>query len=322
MQDTFSILDAASGRSRRTVPLGGAEVALTLSVRAGRIYALVTLPPAGSAPGTLANIVLLILDTDGRAVKRIAQLGGAAAVTVDARRGRIFVGDAFGCQGDLYRGCLYMFDATSGRRLGAASLPTTVGPGGLAIDEGRGCGVAALEGTRGLDSTDAVARVATFDTATGHVRRTKQTSVERAVYAVALDPATSRAVIVNGPDDYDVGNEGGRLETKLIDTCSGRMLGTGSVTSSGVGVSWRTAAAPVGAHRFFILAQGFDVQHLHFAPDQNATLTVIDERTGRFVDTSRGHVGDTAFAFDDATKRLFIANGSNDTVRAIDASHL
>jgi YVTN family beta-propeller protein len=146
--NTVSMLDAATGAPLRTIPVGPHPAVAVVDDLTGRVF--VVHGRAGTR-GTYSTfndyqqVGVTMLDARTGAVLRSLPVGGSTAndfvgqalgtnITVDARRGRVFVINQVGvAQADQNHGTISVLDATSGRVL------RTIGVGrhpiSLTVDE-------------------------------------------------------------------------------------------------------------------------------------------------------------------------------------------
>jgi len=177
------------------------------------------------------------------------------------------------------------------------------------------------EGSRdGQDPDQFVSHATLFDETTGATLRRTEMSGNWETHAFALSVTAGRAVVVNGPNGYDIQmNGGGSEDASVVDTRSGRVLHTtsGSVELYG---SFVDAVIDARSGRIVVLLQPLaDVSSTLGGP---AALIVLDARTGRLLHTAHGQAGDVALGLDAQHGHLFVANARSDTVRMLDVARL
>ncbi len=321
---SVSMLDAATGVLVRTTQIGVGAVALTVDARHGRVFALTDDPGATNGHSTGDTSVLDA--TTGALLRRLPGVSGTA-LAVSARADRIFVASGLSCPpsptdtNKAELGCLGVFDARMGRRLATRPLAERVGRRAMAADDVAGHIVAAQEGSRdGQDPDQFVSHVTLFNETTGATLRRTVTSGYRETDAFALSVTAGRAVVLVGPDPYDVQeNNGGAEDVSVVDTHSGRVLHTtaGPVEPYGTFVD---TVIDARAGRIVVLLQPLaDVSSTLGGP---AALMVLDARTGRLLHTAHGQAGDVALGLDAQRGQLFVANARSDTVRMLDVTRL
>jgi len=320
---SVAVLDAATGRLVRTTEVGINAVALAVDERHKRVFALAR-EPQGSDDFSSGTTSVLDAAT-GTLLRTLSDVGGTA-LAVNARTGRLFVASARPCPpapslDEANPGCLDVVDATTGRQLATHPLSQTVGPRAMAIDDLAGRVVALLEGMRGgVSDAQYVSHAATFDATTGAPLRSVKISRDRSAYAFALSVTAGRAVVVVGPDGYDIqmGNSGS-ARTSVVETRSGRVLST---AGGAVGPYGLDADVVIDARAGRIVALTQPLSDAHSSPGGPATVMVLDARTGRLLHTTPGQVGDVALGLDAARGHLFVANARSNTVRMLAVARL
>jgi len=321
---SVAVLDAATGALVRTTEVGINAVALAVDERHKRVFALAREPQGSDDFSSGATSVLDA--ATGTLLRTLSDVGGTA-LAVHARTGRLFVASARPCphapplDADVDPGCLCTVDAATGRRLATDPLSQTVGLRAMAIDDLAGRVVALLEGMRGgVSDAQYVSHAATFDATTGAPLRSVKISRDRSAYAFALSVTAGRAVVVVGPDGYDIqmGNSGS-ARTSVVETRSGRVLST---AGGAVGPYGLDADVVIDARAGRIVALTQPLSDAHSSPGGPATVMVLDARTGRLLHTTPGQVGDVALGLDAARGHLFVANARSNTVRMLAVARL
>ncbi len=323
-QGSVSVLDAAMGALVGATLIGVGADALAVDERHGRVFALTDDPGATNGQSSGDTSVL-----DARTAALVRTLPGVSgtALAVSARTGRLFVASGLSCPparsstDRQHLGCLEIFDARTGRSLSTRQLTERVGRRAMAADELAGYVVAMQEGSRdGQDPDQYVSHATLFDETTGAILRRTVTSGNRETDAFALSVTAGRAVVLNGPDPYDVQmNNGGAEDVSVVDTRSGRVLHTTSGLVEPYG-DFVATVIDARAGRIVVLMQPLaDVSSTLGGP---AALMVLDARTGRFLHTTTGQSGDVTLGLDARRGRLFVANARSDTVRVLAVARL
>jgi len=321
---SVSVLDAATGALVRTTPVGVGADALAVDERHGRVFALTDDP--GATNGQSSGDTSVLDAVTGALVRRLPGVSGTA-LAVSARTGRLFVASGLSCPpaptdtNKAELGCLEVLNARTGHRLATRPLAERVGQRAMAADDVTGHVVAMQEGSRdGQDPDQFVSHVALLDATTGATLRRATTNGYWETNAFALSVTAGRAVVVEGPDAYDIQMSGGGPETiSVVDTRSGRMLHT---TAGPVEPYGFVAEVVIDARTGRIVVLMQPIADLTGALREHATLMVLDARTGRLLHTTPGQVGDVALGLDASRGYLFVANARSNTVRLLNIARL
>ncbi len=321
---SVSILDAATGVSIRTTQVGTGVMALTVDERRGRAFTLTS--DLGATNGHSSGTTSVLDARTGALLRTLPGVSGTA-LAVSALTGRLFVASDLSCPptvsdtNPVNPGCLEVFNAMTGRRLATLPLSQTVGLRAMAVDDVAGRVVAMLEGMRGgVVNEQYASHAAVFDAATGTLLHSAKTSRDRSADAFALSVTAGRAVMINGPDGYDIQmNNSGSADISVVQTRDGQVLRTVGGT---VGLYGLTADAVIDAQIGHIVVLTQPLSNAQGALAGPATLTILDVRTGRLLRTRQGQMGDVALGLDAQHGCLFVANARSNTVRMLDVTRL
>lgn len=357
-QGSVSVLDAATGSLRATIPLGfltqagGSGTPLTpqsiaVDGRSGRVFVV----SAGALDATTGaprgrGWVTVLDGATGRVLNRSTVGVAPAAIAVDAVRGRVFVvnnGDA----------TMSVLDGATGRVLRTVTVGTPY-PQAVALDTRAGHVFVASEGGNapGADRL-ASASVTLFDARTG--ARQRSVAVEAGPPTVVVDEKRGRVVIGASPDRYDsyvdtldaatglvlhrVTLPGPPAYPLVVDTARGRavlyeepnyMGGASYVdvldTRGGrilrtVQVSLRGNGSPLATAAMNAVT-GHALIATQDDPEVRAHISVVDTPTGRVIRTMMIGRGVPTVVVDAHTRRVFVTNRDDNTVTVLDATRL
>lgn len=313
------MLDARTGAVLRAFPVGGGGPtgALAVDARHGEVFV--------AATGVGRRGIAVLDAATGRLKRSIRQFGDPFAV--DGASRRLVLPYACGDTTGVADMCVDTIDAATGRRLTTVDLSSQQGypqqPSAMATDARVGSAIVLYGDARG----DAYIGVVATRTGT---RRAPVAAAGGSFGGIAVDEVAGRAAVVTTPDNYGITTAykpPPAASVSVLDTRTGRDVGADAIPnvlngeSSPVGV-----ASDARRGRFYALATPFVTDK---APSRTV-LDVLDARTGKLlrrltlprVVIKSGGSRDVAMAVDERTGRIFIANGSDNTVSVLDTARL
>jgi len=358
LTSSVSVLDATTGAVLHTISLGHDLQAVALDEQTRRVFVaglatvsmldartgvvLHTFRPSRSLRGlavderhnhilvTARGLIYVLDATTGVPWSAIPVDG--YDVAVDGRAGRIFVqldGCAPSADALTTTACVDVL-STTGRQLGITLLPDFGDPVAInldyfawGVDERVGRAVIQYGDGRGGSYVGVV------NTLTGKLVRTQPLGQGGgSVGTVAVDTQSGRAFVVTTAATYEGEHGAPNAVATVFDTKSGRMLTNvvvasaefGSIYPAGVGVDTRWG-------RVYVVTTPYTPST---PTPPRSTLSVLDARSGHIVRTLMltrvaiplaGFSG-PATAVDERTGRLFIANGTDNTVSVLDTARL
>lgn len=324
---TVSMLDARTGAVLRTITPNKGPRGLAVDDAHGQVFVTTQGAPGTdfTKPGPAS---IAVLDATTGAIRRTLPVDGYK-VAVDGLAGRVFV-QAVGCSGAYAAtACVDTIDAGTDRQLGVTFLPNFKDPVGtdptyfaLAVDTRVGRAIAQFGDGRGGSYVGVV------DALTGKlVRGQPLDGGGGSVGVITVDEQTGRAFVVTTAAAYEAAQGASNAVVSVLDTRSSRVLTNVTVTSATSG-SIYPAGVTVDTRRcrVYVVTTPYtpgDTQPL-------STLSVLNGRTGQVLRTvvlahvaaPVGIFAGPAMAVDERTGRLFIANGSNNTVSVFDTARL
>jgi len=320
-------LNAQTGATLRAIPVAGgpATGGLALDARNGEVFVAtngVDLGPAGSGPGSI-----VVLDATTGLPRRTIRVN-ANLLAVDGSARRLILPYSCGDTPGVADLCVDTLDATTGRRIKTADLSSQQGyaqqPSAVAVDARAGSAVVLYGDGRGDANIGVVA------TRTG-VRRTPVVGAGGFSGTIAVDERADRVAVATTPDDYAIATgspPSPAASVSVVDARNGDVVGGDSIPNipdgeaSPVGV-----AADINGTYFYVVATP---SPFATARSSHTILDVLDARSGKllrrltlpYAAIPPSGVESVAMAVDERTGRLFIANGSNNTVSMLDTACL
>jgi len=303
------ILDTASGRVRRTIPIVADNLnALAVDPRAGRVFLATDTCLDGACTRTAGTVRIFDARTCG--LVRVVRVGpDAGALAVDAQAGRVYVGAAAPAPASCTGACpsadgvLVALDTRRGRIVRAIP-PHVQGVTQVDIALDRRGGRLVVVGY----SYNGPGMVNLFDSASGRLLHTLPltTGVWR---PPVIDGATGRAFVA-------IGAASGTTTTGSVD-----------VIDSATGALVRAVPPPGGVARLAVderagraLATTFGPAHrtvynfaggggvVEMIPTGSGRLLILDARSGALVHTITTGPGTTAMAVDTRRGHVFVAS--------------
>ncbi len=319
-------LDARTGAVLRTLPIaGGPTGGLVVDARHGEVFVVargVDHGPAGRGPG---GIVVLDAAT-GQTRRTIHAYGDPLAVDDVARR--IILPYACGDTPGVADLCVDTLDAVTGRRIKTADLSSQngypQGPSAVAVDARAGRAFVLYGDGRGDANIGALAtRTGVGQGLVGDAAGSSGT--------IVVDEQAGRAIIATTPDNYAAGSGPGPAVAAIatvLDTHTENDLASVMIPNN---VSY-SSSAPVGVAVDTKRGYAFVVATPNGASavsPPKSTLVVLDVRGGRVLHRLAlphaiipSGLLEIPMAVDDQTGRLFIADGTNNTVSVLDTARL
>ncbi len=321
------VLDARSGAvlRARSVGGGGPTGGLAVDARHGEVFVAVRgvdHGPAGSGPESIA-----VLDAaTGQTRRTIYAYGDLLAVDGVARR--IILPQQCGGDASTADACADTRDAVTGRLLKTVDFGGEEGftqvVTAVAVDTRAGRAFVLYGDGRGD------ANVGALDTRTG-ARRTPVVGAGGSFGLIAVDERVGRVAVVTTPDNYALATgspPSPAASVSVVNARNGDVVGGDSIPNiprgeaSPVGV-----AADMNGTYFYVAATP---SPFATARSSHTILDVLDARTGKllrrvtlpYAAIPLSGVESVAMAVDGRTGRLFIANGSNNTVSMLDTARL
>jgi len=321
------MLDAHTGAVLRAISVGGGGPTggLAVDARHGEVFVAVRgvdHGPAGSGPGSIA-----VLDATTGQTRRTIH-ADADLLAVDGSARRLILPYSCGDTPGVADLCVDTLDATTGRRIKTADLSSQQGyeqqPSAVAVDARAGSAVVLYGDGRGDANIGVVA------TRTG-ARRTPVVGAGGSFGLIAVDERADRVAVAATPDNYALATgspPSPAASVSVVDARNGDVVGGDSIPNiphgeaSPVGV-----AADINGTYFYVVATP---SPFATARSSHTILDVLDARSGKllrrvtlpYAAIPPSGVESVAMAVDERTGRLFIANGSNNTVSMLDTARL
>jgi len=284
------VLDGRTGLPVRTVPIGAGPRVIAVAPDLGRIFVLCS----GHTTGGDAALYVL----DARTGTQVRAVPIAHAV-VDGPARRVFVADDAGVQ---------VLDATSGAVRKTVALPdANAGPTGLVVDERAGRVAVGYQ-----DRTNGTTGLAILDATTG---ATVGAFAPAGSDLLLADTRAGRLLGVSIPLQRDAAYP---ITADVFDMRRGRVVGSSPDLATVASGGLQTTAGAVDERlgRAFVVTSGTKGDGSF---DQDL-VSVLDTRGGRLLGRALLAVGPPAIAVDEGAARVFVINGSAQTVSVLDAA--
>jgi len=285
------VLDGTTGRVVRTVAVGvvgAAPVAApAVEVRTGNVF----VPSSSGA-------VSLLDGTTGRVVRMVTVGGSPRAAAIDARTRRVFVANANGSGGvPNASGSVNVLDAATGTL--RATVPLDASADAVAVDTQANRAFVDVEGEGGGPGSLNVLNATTATVLRSGV------GVGVGGTSLAVDARDHRLVAVSSQ-----GTTVSVLDTRSGSLIRDSVLVAGATTAVDVAIDESRSRAVVVSAAYMGLNY------------EATTVYVLDIRSGRALRHFRLGTGPPALAVDTQRGRIFVVNGSDNSVSVLNATRL
>ena len=324
------MLDARTGAVLRAFPLNGgiqSQSSPAVDETHGEVFVATHGAPGSNPVGPAHPPNISVLDATTGQLRRAIPVG-TDLLAVDGSARRLILPYSCGDTPGVADLCVDTLDATTGRRIKTADLSSQQGyeqqPSAVAVDARAGSAVVLYGDGRGDANIGVVA------TRTG-APRTPVVGAGGSFGLIAVDERVGRVAVVTTPDNYALATgspPSPAASVSVVNARNGDVVGGDSIPNIPCGeASPVGVAADMNGTYFYVAATP---SPFATARSSHTILDVLDARTGKllrrvtlpYAAIPLSGVESVAMAVDGRTGRLFIANGSNNTVSMLDTARL